>query len=90
MVLAGMSLARHAYQPIVDLTARAVVGYEALARFGSGLRSPEPFFRAAEEIGRAEELEAHLLTQALEAAVGLPPGCFLAVNVAPTGCRISG
>ena len=83
MVLAGMSVARHAYQPIVDLHVGTVVGYEALARFGSGQRSPQAFFAAADQLGRRPDLEAHLLERALGAAAGLPAGCFLAVNVGP-------
>lgn len=83
-VLAGMASARIVFQPIVDLTRREVVGYEALARFGeSGQRTPTPYLAAAERCGRAEDLEAHLLGQALAARDGLPAGCFLAVNLSP-------
>ena len=80
-VLAGMSTVRHAYQPIVSLRTGQVVGYEALARFGSGQRSPLGFFSAADELGRRTELEAHLLQLALTAV--MPSGCFLAVNICP-------
>lgn len=83
-VLAGMSRSRLVFQPIVDLSRREVVGYEALARFGEpGLRSPAPYLAAAERTGRAEALEAHLLGQALAARTSVPAGCFLAVNLSP-------
>lgn len=83
-VLAGMASTRMVFQPVIDLTLRAVVGYEALARFGdAGLRSPGPYLAAAQSGGRAADLEAHLVAQALGARDSCPPGCFLAVNVSP-------
>jgi EAL domain-containing protein (putative c-di-GMP-specific phosphodiesterase class I) len=83
-VLAGMSTTRLVYQPVVDLDRAEIVGYEALARFGdAGLRTPGPYFAAAERAGRGIELEAHLLGQALAARDTVPAGCFLAVNVSP-------
>lgn len=83
-VLAGMSSARLVFQPVVDLVRSEVVGYEALARFGdTGLRSPAPYLAAAERTGRAADLEAHLLGQALAVRDTVPAGCFLAVNLSP-------
>lgn len=82
-VLAGMGPARLAFQPIVDLDRGEVVGYEALARFGAGHRSPAPYFRAADELDRRAELEALLVQQGLDLRPELPEGCFLALNVTP-------
>jgi EAL domain-containing protein (putative c-di-GMP-specific phosphodiesterase class I) len=83
-VLAGMSHARLVFQPVTDLLRGEVVGYEALARFGdAGLRTPGPYFAAAERAGRADELEVHLLQQALTARTQVPAGRFLAVNLSP-------
>jgi EAL domain-containing protein (putative c-di-GMP-specific phosphodiesterase class I) len=83
-VLAGMATARLVYQPVVDLVRGQVVGYEALARFGAGgQRTPGPYLAAAERTGRAAELEAHLLGQALGARSEVPADCFLAVNISP-------
>jgi EAL domain-containing protein (putative c-di-GMP-specific phosphodiesterase class I) len=84
-VLAGMSSARLVFQPVVDLVRGEIAGYEALARFGtgSGLRTPAPYFAAAERTGRSADLEAHLLAQALAVRETVPAGCFLAVNVSP-------
>ncbi|TYP87269.1 EAL domain-containing protein [Blastococcus xanthinilyticus] len=70
------------FQPIVDLTAAAVVGYEALARF-PGTAGPDVWFAAAAEAGVAAELEALAVHKALAAVDGLPPGTFLTVNVSP-------
>ena len=75
---------RAVYQPIVELTSGAVAGYEALIRFvGYPVRSPTPWLRAADEHGRGAELQAAALRAALDDRASLPPGCFLAVNVAP-------
>jgi EAL domain-containing protein (putative c-di-GMP-specific phosphodiesterase class I) len=80
-----MSAARIVFQPVIDLDAAAVVGYEALARFGgAGLRTPGPYLAAAERSGRGADLEVHLLGQALAARDAVPAGCFLAVNLSPT------
>ena len=79
-----MSTARLVHQPVVDLERAEVVGYEALARFGTGgLRTPRPFFAAADRAGRGAELEAHLLALALAARADVPAGCFLSVNLSP-------
>lgn len=82
-IVAGMADVRLAYQPVVDLDRGVVVGYEALARFGSGHRSPGPWFAAAEQVGRSAELEAQIVRQVLEARAVAPPEVFLAVNVSP-------
>jgi EAL domain-containing protein (putative c-di-GMP-specific phosphodiesterase class I) len=82
-VLAGMREVRLALQPVVELDHGEVVGYEALARFGPGHRSPGPFFAAADELQRRPELEALLDQQALDLRADVPAGRFLAVNVSP-------
>jgi EAL domain-containing protein (putative c-di-GMP-specific phosphodiesterase class I) len=82
-VLAGMADVRLAYQPVVDLSRGTVVGYEALARFSTGLRGPGPWFAAAEESGRRADLEALVLQQALDARASAPPSTFVAANVSP-------
>jgi EAL domain-containing protein (putative c-di-GMP-specific phosphodiesterase class I) len=82
-ILAGMAEPRLAYQPVVDLDQGVVVGYEALARFGSGHRTPGAWFTAADGIGRLAELESLLLQQALDSRTALPPGCWLSINVSP-------
>src|SRR4051794_18284588 len=82
-VLAGMSPARLAYQPVVDLDRGEVVGYEALARFGQGHRSPGPWFAAADHVDRRAELEALLLQQALDSRATVPGGRWLSINVSP-------
>jgi EAL domain-containing protein (putative c-di-GMP-specific phosphodiesterase class I) len=71
------------FQPVIDLARASVVGYEALARFDSPLRSPLPWFDAAREHGRLVELEAVALRCALDAHEILPPNTFLTVNLSP-------
>src|SRR3712207_5262588 len=70
------------FQPIVDLTAVRVVGYEALACF-PGTAGPEVWFAAAADRGLAAELEALAVTKALAAVPLLPDDTFLAVEVGP-------
>lgn len=78
---------RAVYQPVVDLTTREVVAYEALARGpeGHALESPAELFAAARAAGRLVELDwacrAAAARGALEA--GLPHGVRLLVNVEP-------
>src|SRR3954451_9213056 len=70
------------FQPIPDLAAATVAGYEALARF-PGLTGPYAWFAAAAEAGVAAELEALAIHKALAAVPSLPPDTFLTVNVSP-------
>src|SRR3954453_3953784 len=70
------------FQPIVDLAAATVAGYEALARF-PGAAGPDVWFAAAPEAGVAAELEALAIHKALAAVPSLPPDTFLTVNVSP-------
>jgi EAL domain-containing protein (putative c-di-GMP-specific phosphodiesterase class I) len=71
-----------AFQPIVDLAAATVAGYEALARF-PGTSGPDVWFAAAAEAGVAAELEALAIHKALAAVPSLPDNTFLTVNVSP-------
>jgi EAL domain-containing protein (putative c-di-GMP-specific phosphodiesterase class I)/CheY-like chemotaxis protein len=72
------------FQPIVDLDSRAVVGYEALARFAAHpQRGPEHWFQEAHEVGLGAELELWAVRRACERSHGLPSGAFLTVNVSP-------
>src|SRR6478752_6974322 len=64
------------FQPIVDLAAATVAGYEALARF-PGSAGPDVWFAAAAEV------EALAIHKALAVVPGLPADTFLTVNVSP-------
>ena len=70
------------FQPIVDLAAARVTGYEALSRF-PGTAGPEVWFAAAADAGVGAELEALAIHKALAAVDGLPTDTFLTVNVSP-------
>lgn len=73
-----------AFQPIVDLQAGRVAGYEALARFSGppGL-TPDRWFMAARERGLSRQLDAAIIRAALAMRPQLPPDCFLTVNIEP-------
>lgn len=80
---------RSVFQPIVNLTDRTVVGFEALSRgpAGSAFESPLALIRAARESGRLGELDWLCRTQAMRAAVeaGLPDTLSWLINVEPAG-----
>jgi EAL domain-containing protein (putative c-di-GMP-specific phosphodiesterase class I) len=83
----GLSVA---YQPVVRLSDRAVVGLEALARMqvpGKGHHSPVHFIALAEEIGLVDRIGQAVLERACREATGFsgPAGPLqLAVNVSAT------
>jgi EAL domain-containing protein (putative c-di-GMP-specific phosphodiesterase class I) len=73
-----------AFQPIVELGSRAVVGYEALSRFHAlSRRGPAEWFAEAHEVGLGVELEMFAVGLACERSHLLPSDVFLAVNVSP-------
>ena len=73
-----------AYQPIWDLGARRVMGFEALCRFSEdGTSPPEAFFREAEQLGCRKELEVAVIRRAVEALQVLEEDFYLAVNASP-------
>jgi EAL domain-containing protein (putative c-di-GMP-specific phosphodiesterase class I) len=72
-------------QPILDLAAGAVTGYEALARFPQAPDSePHDWFVAAHRCGLGPALEARAIGRALELGSGRPAGTLLSVNVSPS------
>ena len=71
------------FQPIVDLSTGAVLGYEGLTRFADG-RRPDLAFFAAAQAGLGIELEVATLTATIAAASAkLPPIAYLSLNVSP-------
>ncbi len=72
------------FQPIVDLSTRAVVGAEALSRFTSDpYRAPDVWFREAAEVGLGIELELAAICTATAGLVDLPAPMYLSVNASP-------
>jgi EAL domain-containing protein (putative c-di-GMP-specific phosphodiesterase class I) len=69
------------YQPIVDLGRGVVVGFEAFVRAADGGVSAGELFRAAERVGRSDELEAAALRSGLGARDRLVLDGFLSLNV---------
>ncbi|HEU4974516.1 MAG TPA: diguanylate cyclase [Baekduia sp.] len=85
-VLAGDALTT-AFQPIVDVTTREVVAYEALARGpeGSPLHRPDRLFATAEAADRVVELDWACRATAVRAALaaGLGRSASLFLNCEP-------
>jgi PAS domain S-box-containing protein len=74
---------RPVFQPIIELSTRRTVGFEALTRFDDGSR-PDETFAAALECGLGIELETVTLEAALQGARLLPAGAWLSLNVSPS------
>ncbi len=76
------------YQPVVDLATRAIVGFEALARFTDPPeRGPQAWFAEAAEVGLAVELELAAVAAALAELPRIPAEAYLAVNVSQRTVR---
>lgn len=77
------------FQPIVDLRARALLGYEALIRGpqGSPLQRPDQLFAVARATGQGLELEHACREASLRAFVRLGLGGRLFINASP-GCLL--
>jgi len=73
-----------AFQPIWDVRAINIIGYEALARpAGKNPINPQDAFDIAERIGKAHDLDRICRTAVLERAQGLPADALLFINVSP-------
>jgi diguanylate cyclase (GGDEF)-like protein len=75
------------FQPIVQLTTRRIIGFEALARWTDrdlGSVSPGVFVPIAEERGIIGQLSQLVLRKAAEAAVSWPDEMFLSFNLSPS------
>ncbi len=74
------------YEPVVNLTTREVLGFEALARGprGSEVHTPHQLFQMAEETELVFELDCLCRRAALRGARGLPAGKLLFLNILPT------
>lgn len=73
-----------AFQPVVDLHDRRVIGVEALARFLLEPRlPPDVWFDAAHRVGLGIDLELTAVRNAVRAAASLPRHVYMAVNVSP-------
>jgi EAL domain-containing protein (putative c-di-GMP-specific phosphodiesterase class I) len=70
------------FQPIVELSTRRSVGFEALARFRRRA-SPGRWFAEAARVGLGTALELMAIRLALENFTNVPPDAFLAVNLSP-------
>jgi EAL domain-containing protein (putative c-di-GMP-specific phosphodiesterase class I) len=78
------------FQPLVDLTSRQIVGFEALARWRSpsrGLLEADTFIETAERTGLIGPLTLSVLEQAAKEARAWPAHLKLAVNVSPVQFR---
>jgi diguanylate cyclase (GGDEF)-like protein len=78
------------FQPIVDLSTREVIAYEALARWNHAERgqiSPADFIPIAEECGLISELGEAILLKAATIALLWPSEIMLAVNLSPVQLR---
>lgn len=78
------------FQPLIDLTSRELVGFEALARWRSptrGFLEAETFIEAAEKTGLIGPLTISVVEQALKEARDWPSHLKIAINVSPVQFR---
>ncbi len=78
------------YQPLVSLTEKKVIGYEALLRWQHpvrGMVSPLDFIPVAEETGLIVSIGAWALQAACFEAENWPPDITVAVNLSPVQFR---
>jgi EAL domain-containing protein (putative c-di-GMP-specific phosphodiesterase class I) len=80
---------RVALQPVISLPSGAVVGSEALSRFGGRIPT-DRWFKAASKYGYGDELERLCLGSALALLPTLPAHQFLAVNISPAALADEG
>ena len=81
---------RPEFQPLVDLTTKQIIGFEALARWDHkelGEIPPERFIPIAEDCGLIGELGDQLLRRACRAASDWPAHVTLAFNISPVQLR---
>jgi EAL domain-containing protein (putative c-di-GMP-specific phosphodiesterase class I) len=74
------------YQPLFDLVANEVTGFEALLRWNHpvhGMISPALFFPIAEEVGLIAAIGEWVLEQARHEAATWPQNIKVAVNLSP-------
>jgi EAL domain-containing protein (putative c-di-GMP-specific phosphodiesterase class I) len=70
------------FLPVVELSKRAVRGYELLARFSGGPPAPPSmWFESAAKLGLTAPLERRIMRSGFATADALPEGTFLAVNI---------
>ena len=80
------------FQPLIDLSTRELVGFEALARWRSptrGFLEAETFIDAAEKTGLVGPLTIAVVEQALNEARSWPAHLKLAINISPVQFRDS-
>jgi diguanylate cyclase (GGDEF)-like protein len=74
------------FQPVINLSAGGIIGFEALARWPHatrGMMPPDTFIPVAEELGIIDQITYAMLRSACTAAREWPPSIWLAVNVSP-------
>ena len=77
-------LVQSAFQPIVHMASRQVMGVEALARFTTDPPAPpDVLFALADRLGRGVELELLAIRTHMTAAAHLPDHLYVAVNASP-------
>ena len=74
------------FQPVVDLTASTVAGYEALARWVTpqGVIPAAEFIGTADELGLTRELGWAVISAAIHTLPNLPEGRTMSVNMSPS------
>ena len=79
---ANLDAIQPVFLPVVELSKRAVRGYELLARFSTGPAAPPSmWFESAAKLGLTAPLERRIMRAGFATADALPEGTFVAVNI---------
>ena len=78
------------FQPVIDLSANEIVGFEALARWEHperGVIQPDTFIPIIENMGLLDELMSEILREGGKASIDWPADTSLSVNISPSQLR---
>jgi EAL domain-containing protein (putative c-di-GMP-specific phosphodiesterase class I) len=78
------------FQPVIDLTASAIIGFEALARWEHpelGVIQPDTFVPIVEGMGLLHDLMSEILRAGAKASADWPADTSLSINISPSQLR---
>lgn len=78
------------FQPVIDLSANEIVGFEALPRWEHperGVIQPDTFIPIVEDMGLLDDLMSEVLREGSKASADWPMNTSLSINISPSQLR---